>query len=235
MRLPPRFSRASVLALWIAALLTAPATRASPTGSTQAQRIGLSTVVVTMTNATLKLAAVTVPAGAVIFRIRNRGTIPRNFSIAGKSTRQIPPGKSGTLAADLSAKGFYTYSSVGRGRSGRITGLLNVLAPCTTPTRTTLDVQMAQDHGGITVSQSTIPCGTVTFVVTNTGTLVDSLKVFADLAQGQGLTPELRPGQTARLTVRFTVKGLAYYESGNYPPGEPELGEYDEGGQFAIV
>jgi len=194
-----------------------------------------STILVTMKNATLRLTAVTVPAGVVIFRIRNRGLIPRNFTVAGQSSRQIAPGGSATLVVDLVAIGFQTYSSVSRGRSHRIAGLLNVLEPCTTPATTTVGVQMAQDRGGITLARSTIPCGTVTFVVTNTGTLVDSLKVFADLAQGQGLTPQLMPGQTASLTVRFTVKGIAYYESGIYTPGEPELGDYNEGGQLAIV
>lgn len=233
MRSPSRF-RLFALAICAAAFLNVPTTFASPVGLLQS-RADLTTIVVAMTNATLELAPVTVPAGPIVFRIRNTGTIPRNFSISGKSTQQIAPGHSGSLVVNLTAKGLLRYSSVSRSRSRRITGLLDVRAPCTTPTRTTVTMQMAQDQGGITVSQSTIPCGTVTFVVTNTGTLVDSLKVFADLAQGQSLTPDLKPGQTATLTVRFTVKGFAYYESGYYTPLEPELGVDGEGGQFAIV
>ena len=192
-------------------------------------------VAVTVNNVTIKLAPAIVPAGTIVFKVRNRGTISRDFSIAGKYTAQIAPGSSTILTAALQVTGFRPYLSVSRHRTNRVAGLLEVLEPCTSPANTTVDMQMAQDHGGITVSQPTIPCGTVTFVVTNTGSIVDSLKVFADLAQGQGSTPELRPGQTATLTIRFPVKELAYYESGNYPPGEPELGEYNEGGQFKIV
>jgi hypothetical protein len=212
------------LAVWVAGV---------PTASALAAQAASMQATVATTVGVTRLTAVTVPGGVVTFQIRNRATIPRDFSIGGKRTRQVAPGGSVTLAVALT-KGLLRYSSVSSNRSRRITGLLNVLAPCTAPAATTVHVKMAQDHGGVTVSQTAIPCGTVTFLVTNAGTIVDSLKVFADLAEGQRLTPQLRPGETATLTIRFTVKGIAYYESGNYPPGEPELGEYDEGGQFTI-
>jgi hypothetical protein len=85
-------------------------------------------------------------------------------------------------------------------------------------------VHLAQDGGGLTVSQSVIPCGTVTFQVTNSGRLNDSLQAFSELPPVQGATPELRPGQTASLTLRFPAKGLVYIQSGTYPPPEPEYG-----------
>ncbi len=86
------------------------------------------------------------------------------------------------------------------------------------------------------LDQPLLEFGTVTFVVTNTGDLIDSLQVFADTPQSAGTTPELTPGQTARLTVRFTVKGIAYYQSGDYPPAEPEFGgDYGEGGQLTVT
>jgi hypothetical protein len=93
------------------------------------------------------------------------------------------------------------------------------------------------DHArsGITLSQTTIPCGTVTFVVTNIGVLVDSFQVFTDYPHARGTTPELQPGETARLTIRFTEKSIAHYQSGDYIPGEPEFGGGDaDGGSFKV-
>ena len=95
---------------------------------------------------------------------------------------------------------------------------------------------MDHDRSGITLSQTAIPCGTVTFVITNVGSMLDSLEVFADDPHARGTTPELEPGQTAWLTIRFAEKGSAYYQSGDYPPGEPEFGGGDaDGGTFSIV
>ena len=107
--------------------------------------------------------------------------------------------------------------------------------PCIDPVATTVSVQMGQDRGGITVSQSAIPCGTVTFVVSNVGTLVDSLQVFAALPAVEGSTPELQPGQSARLTLRFPAKRLVHYQSGDCPPAGPEFGgDYGEEGSFTL-
>jgi hypothetical protein len=93
------------------------------------------------------------------------------------------------------------------------------------------------DHGrsGITLSRTTIPCGRVTFVVTNVGVMVDSLQIFTDYPHARGTTPELAPKETARLTISFTEKGVAYYQSGDYIPGEPEFGGGDaDGGSFKV-
>ena len=95
---------------------------------------------------------------------------------------------------------------------------------------------LGHDHGGLAQSQSSVPCGAVTFVVTNVGELVDDLHVFADVPGEKGATPELKPGQTARLTITFAAKGRAYLESGDYPPAEPEFGgDVGEEGQLAIL
>jgi hypothetical protein len=193
-----------------------------------------SIVEVTLSSTKLAFAPTTAPTGTVAFRIVNRTKVPRRFTIGGSTSTRIAVGKSATLRVAFKTGGF--YSSVAVGRASRLAGLFHIVDPCTSPATTTVNVQMAQDQGGITLSQSQIPCGTVTFVVSNTGDLIDSLQVFADTPQSAGTTPELSPGQTARLTVRFTVKGIAYYQSGDYPPAEPEFGgDYGEGGQLSIT
>jgi hypothetical protein len=195
-----------------------------------------TTVVVTIRDAGVALAPAVVPTGAVAFKVVNRSTEARDFRIAGKRTPAIAAGKSGSLSVVLGTQGQRPYSSVGRRRGAPLTGLLDVFSPCANPAVTTVNVQMAQDRGGLTISQTAIPCGTVTFVVTNAGSLVDDLQVFSTAPAVAGSTPELQPGQTARLTLRFPAKGLVYYESGDYPPAEPEFGgDYNEGGQLTLV
>jgi len=194
---------------------------------------GSSAVVVTITSGGLEVAPVNVLAGTLVFKIANRGKIARDFAIGGKRTPQIAAGKSATLTVNL-APGFHSYSSVARNRRGRITGLLSALEPCTQPVATTVSVQMTQSPGTITASESTIPCGTVTFLVTNAGSMVDDLDVFADLPQERGASAELRPGQTASLIVRFVAKGTVLLESGDYPPGETEERE-DSGEQAQLT
>jgi len=189
---------------------------------------GPGAVVVTITRGGLQVAPVNVLAGTLVFKIANRGKIARDFAIGGKRTPQIAAGKSAKLKVNL-APGFHSYSSVGRNRRGRITGLLNALEPCTQPVATTVSVQMTQSPGAITASESTIQCGTVTFLITNAGSMIDDLRVFADLLQEKGASAEIGPGQTSSLTVRFIAKGTALLESGDYPPGETE--EHEDSGE----
>jgi hypothetical protein len=193
-----------------------------------------STVLVRITSAAVEVAPVNVLAGPLVFRIANRGKVARDFAIGGKQTPQIAAGRSTTLTVNLT-KGFHTYSSVRRDHRGRVRGLLNALEPCTNPVETTVTVQMHQSPGSITVSHSAVPCGDVTFLITNTGSMVDDLHVFAELPQEKGASPELNPGQTARLTIRFAAKGIAHLESGDFPPVELEYGGDGEQAQLAII
>jgi hypothetical protein len=192
------------------------------------------TVVVRITSAAVEVAPVNVLAGPLVFKIANRGKVARNFAIGGKQTLQIAAGRSTALRVTLT-KGFHTYSSVRRDHRGRVKGLLNALEPCTNPVATTVTVQMHQSPGAITVSQSTVPCGDVTFLITNTGSMIDDLHIFAELPQEKGASPELDPGQTARLTIRFAAKGIAHLESGDFPPVELEYGGDGEQAQLAII
>jgi hypothetical protein len=229
---PPRSSRRTatrlIVAAGVAALLVVAA------GSAQADsRAG--TVVVTITRGGLEVAPVNVLAGTLLFKIANHAKVARDFAIGGKRTAQIPPGTSATLTVALTA-GFQTYSSMRLSHRGRITGLLDALAPCADPAATTVTVHMTQEPGGIALSQNRIPCGTVTFVVTNVGALTDALWVFGTLPREKGVTPEIASGQTASLTIQFVATGIVYYESGDFPPAEPEYGgDSGEQGLFTIT
>jgi uncharacterized cupredoxin-like copper-binding protein len=54
------------------------------------------------------LSAKSVKAGKVTFKVTNRGKIPHDFSIAGKTTALLKPGKSASLTVTLK-KGSSAY------------------------------------------------------------------------------------------------------------------------------
>jgi len=196
---------------------------------------GAATVLVRLTDSRSLVTPSKVPVGPVIFKIANKGTTARSFRIGGNRMATIAPGRSATLAVELKGRGSREYVSTGR-NVARLAGVLNVFVPCKSPMATTVNVRMDHDRSGITLSQTRIPCGTVTFVVTNIGAAVDSFQVFADYSNASGTTPDLEPGQTARLTIHFTEKSVAFYQSGEYIPGEPEFGGSDaDGGAVTIV
>ncbi|MDX6474649.1 MAG: hypothetical protein QOH95_160 [Gaiellaceae bacterium] len=197
---------------------------------------GPSLVAVELTDAKLSLRPSRVPAGPVVFRVLNKGKIARSFAIGRVHTPLIPGGRSATLRAELGIRGPQPYVSLGRRPAARLTGVLTVFVPCLSPSVSTVEVRMDHDRSGIALSRSTIPCGTVAFVVTNIGVVPDSLQVITDYPQPGASTPLLDPGKTARLIVRFTEKGIAYYMSGTFPPSEPEFGGSDaDGGAVRIV
>jgi hypothetical protein len=193
-------------------------------------------VLVKLTDSTLVVTPRRVPIGQIHFKIVNRGTTQRSFAIGRQRKPVIGAGRAVTLSAALARRGPRTLVSTSRGRGERLTGVLDVFEPCTHPVTTTVDLKMDHDRSGLSLSRTTIPCGTVTFVVTNAGRLVDSLIVFAEFPAAKGSTPTLKPGETARLTIKFMEKGMAYYQSDEYPPSEPEFGGSDaDGGAVPIV
>jgi hypothetical protein len=208
----------------------------APPATPSQVRAEVAAVTVKLGDSGLTVTPSRVPVGPVVFRIVNRSRVPRNFSIAGKRTAAIAAGASARLRITFATSGTRAYVSVGPRRRARLAGVLGVFAPCAHPTATTVGVQLGQDNGGLTISQTAIPCGAVTFVVEDTGSLIDSLQVFADYAGARGTTPELKPGQTASLTIHFAELGNAYAQSGDFPPAEPEFGgDYGEGVTLRIV
>lgn len=72
------------------------------------------------------LSTKSVPAGVVTFKIVNKGVLSHDFSIAGRTTRMIAPGKSQTLRVTLK-KGKAAYKCTVPGHAaGGMKGVLTV-------------------------------------------------------------------------------------------------------------
>jgi hypothetical protein len=191
-------------------------------------------ILVKLTDSEIDLRPAVIPSGRAVFEVVNRGTRPRDFRIAGARTHAIPAGKSANLPVTFKTAGQNLYRSVGKSGVAQ-TGMLNVYEPCTSPAATTVNIQLTQAQAGITSSRTSASCGTITFVVSNTGNLVDDLQIFSTFPSVRGATPELQPGQSAKLTLDFPAKGIVHYQSGDYPPGEPEFaGDYNEEGELIL-
>ena len=120
-------ARLLVLTLALALCTTSPAhaTHAASAGSTAED-----TVTVTLTEWKVELSPEKVPAGSVVFAIRNEGKIPHGFEIEGggieKSVSNIPRGATGTLRATLKGGRYEAYCPVGRG-SHKMLGMVTAL------------------------------------------------------------------------------------------------------------
>ena len=95
-------------------------------------RAGASLVRVTLSSTGILASPGSVVAGKVVFKVVNRTPVARDFEIGGRKTGAIAPGSAATLTAGLAARP-YRYVSVGKPPAARLTGLLGVLPPCTTP------------------------------------------------------------------------------------------------------
>jgi hypothetical protein len=182
--------------------------------STTAQAAGSpTTVTVTITNSRITFAPNSVPTGAVVFKVLNRTNVRRDFGIGAKRTGTIVARRSARLAVTLKGQGTRAFSSVGKAQARRIVGLLYLFEPCTDPTSSTVNVQLGKSVGGLALSPTSVPCGTVTFVVTDTDTPGDSFLVSISVPEVSGLTSPLQPGGTTSLTVRFPAKAVVHCDA----------------------
>ncbi len=150
---------------------------------------------VTATEFKFRLSKRSAPTGTVIFTVTNKGKISHNFKIAGKKTPLLAPGHSATLRVRFSKKGRYPYRSTVFGQAAAgMKGVFSVVAPTPTPTPTTTTAPAPQTTapyapptgpvgtanttvtvvlsdnvfpGNIALSQTTMPSGKVTFVITS--------------------------------------------------------------------
>jgi uncharacterized cupredoxin-like copper-binding protein len=76
-----------------------------------------TTVAVTASEFTFVLSKATVPHGDVVFTIMNKGKLAHNFSIAGKITALVSPGKTTSLTVRLVA-GSFPYLCTVPGHAG---------------------------------------------------------------------------------------------------------------------
>jgi uncharacterized cupredoxin-like copper-binding protein len=104
----------TIIALAAAALA---AGGASAQAARQPQQVGVArasalikSVNVTATEFKFVLSTKTAKRGVVSFRIKNIGKLGHDFSINGRKTRVISPGKSATLRVVFLRKGHYPYT-----------------------------------------------------------------------------------------------------------------------------
>ncbi len=157
------------------------------------------------------------------------------FACLGKATPTIQPGKSATLTLTLK-KGKYEYlCSIPGHASAGMKGLfgvgVKVTAPSTakpvvstTPTSTapsssasqtcaspqTSAVTVSMFEFGYTVSPSSVPCGTITFTVKNTGS-TDHDFVIEGLVGANGRSNILGAGESQTITTTLTPGTWTYY------------------------
>lgn len=180
-----------------------------------------TSVKVTITDSRIVFAPSYVPTGTLVFTVFNRTSSARAFGVGARRTSAIAAGRSARLTVTFPRAGKRTFSSVAAANSGhsngptpRLTAALYLYEPCTHPGTTTVDVRMASaSAGGLTLSPTRVPCGTVTFDITDVDepstTLLASIVVPA-LAQ---VTNQLDPGDTATLTLRSPAKTVIHCDA----------------------
>ena len=101
------------LGVALAALVAAAPVAARPSTS------AATTVKVTMKEFKFTLSKTSVKHGTVAFTLVNKGKLPHDFAIAGKKSKLIKPGKTGTLAVTLKAgKLAYKCTVAGHAAAG---------------------------------------------------------------------------------------------------------------------
>jgi hypothetical protein len=186
----------------------------------------VSPPVVTVTDARIVVSRSTVATGTTVLTVLNRSSGSRRVRVAGAVTRLMKPGTRATLRVTFTAGG--RYAVVASGGKKPLTATLRAvvsvptgtLAPppppppassqagssCAKPVATT--VAVALGDGQFTFSPSVVPCGTITFVLTNVGTVNHSLYLESAGAQSGGLAP----GQSEKLTVNLSPGGIPYLD-----------------------
>jgi hypothetical protein len=177
-------------------------------------------VTATITNSRIVFAPSYVPAGTLAITVVNRTKDRRDFGVGAQRTGAIAAARSQRLTVTLSGSGerqFYSVAAAGSrhiaGVSTRLTAALHLFEPCSAPSATTVAVQIDQAAGGLTLSPTTVPCGTVTFDVTDVDTPNVRLIFSADAPPRSGLTTQLNPGAMATLTVNFPAAALAHFSA----------------------
>lgn len=100
-----RILAAAVAAMLLASVSVAPAIAGTRAPSAAAA----TTVTVTMTEFKFAFSKASVKKGKVTFKLVNKGSLPHDLKIAGKKSKLIQPGKTGTLVVTFKKAGKYAY------------------------------------------------------------------------------------------------------------------------------
>jgi nitrite reductase (NO-forming) len=190
-----------------------------------------------------------IPAvGTVVFTVVNKGKISHNFTIGGKITPNLLPGKSAKLTVKFTKKGRFTYLCTIPGHAAAgMRGVFSVGKPAVAPppsstpstttqqTTTTAATTVPVGTGKTTVtvnmveyafqlSQSTMPSGQITFVINNKGNEVHNFAILGNKAGAQ-----IAPGTSETWTVSLPPGTY------NYQCDVPFHASYGMVGQFTVT
>ncbi|HEY1776810.1 MAG TPA: hypothetical protein VGG41_11680 [Solirubrobacteraceae bacterium] len=215
-RFLPRFGPvAHVMAAALAAIGLAAVLLWAPAGA-RAAALPTTKVTATITNSRVALAPSYVPAGTVVITVVNRTKDRREFGEGARRTGVIAAGSSGQLTVTVAGSGereFFSVAPAGSrhraSQSHRLTAALHLFEPCSNAAATTVDVQIDKAAGGLTLSSSAVPCGAVTFDITDVDTTSAVLLIAAEAPPVSVVTKQMNPGTTATLTVEFPATALA--------------------------
>jgi len=199
-------------------------------GSGAAAKSSKATVKITVsaTEFKFKLTKLKVAAGTTVaFKVVNRGKISHDFKINKKKTKSLLPGQSQTIVVKFTKKGKYAFLCTIPGHaSAGMKGVFGVgvaagpqptvsttTTTTTTPPPTTTGtvgtgnttVQVGMFEYRFELSQTTVPSGQVTFVITNKGSEVHNFSV-SGVHQGKLLSP----GQSETYTVGLPAGQYGY-------------------------
>lgn len=215
--------RMAVLVAVAASLALVGISASALASQTAAKKQEATTVSVTLQEFTIRASTHVVPAGAVTFVAKNAGKLSHELVVI--KTNVAPKGLrvKGGKASEAGAKGeIHTFApgttkkltlTLAPGKyllicnlprhyaAGQVTTLV-VEAAATTPA-TASKVSVSAFEMGFKLSATTVPHGTVTFTVTNTGKLAHDFSFGTAL----GGTALLQPGQTGTLHVTFSKPG----------------------------
>jgi plastocyanin len=233
----------------LAAGVVVPGGGASSGAAATSHSKAITRVTVVATDSKFTLSKRSVPVGTVIFTVTNRGKISHDFKIAGKKTPLLAPGRSATLRVTFSKTGRYPYLATVSGQASHgMKGVFSVVAaprptpaPAPAPTTTTTPYTPPTGPVGaanttvtvglfggeqflpawIALSQTTIPSGMVTFVITNNCTVrcsfdlqgIKAGAILTNKGQSETWTVALAPGiyryhsdiDPSRMKGSFTV------------------------------
>lgn len=182
-------------------------------------------ITVTASEWKFKLSKSSIPkTGTVAFKVVNKGQIGHDFKIAGKKTKLLNKGQSQTIIVKFGKKGHFAYQCTvtGHAKLG-MKGTFNVAAkPVTTSTSTTTTgggttstttsvtgpattINVSMKEYSFTLSQNTVPQGTITFVIKNDGIEPHNFDI-----SGVKAGAIIGPGQTETWTVGLATKASGY-------------------------
>jgi uncharacterized cupredoxin-like copper-binding protein len=139
------------------------------------------------------------------------------YEYLSKLPGQAAAGAKGLLsvraAPSTGGLGPVTPTTTGKVVTGTTPATTTTSAPpttgssCASPKSTT--VQVAEFEYAFTLSQSSVPCGTVTFSMTNTGQIQHNFDVLG-VKNDAGVGPFLNPGDHATMTVTLAPGSYQY-------------------------